>query len=566
MITHTLTQGSDDWCQFRLAHFGASEAAAMLGISNKVKRTELLHMKATGLAREFSDWLQKNVLDYGHEVEALARPIVERIIGDDLYPVTCSHGQLSASCDGLTMSEDIAFEHKQWNDTLAETVRNGVVPEEHMPQCQQILLVTGAKKVIFTVSDGTEANLVRTDVYPDEAWFKRILAGWAQFELDLDTYVPTVSEPKPVGHSPETLPALRVEVTGMVKASNLVEFKNHALAVFAGINRELTTDQHFADAEKTVKWCEEVESRLAAAKEHALSQTQSIDLLFKTIDDIRDEARSVRLELDKLVTKRKTEIKTAIVLTTKAAYDGHIASLKAETEGCWITLALPDFAGAIKGKRSIDSMRDALDTLLANAKIEADASAKHIRASLTYIKDHSAGFEFLFADKPFLVAKKADDLQLVVSTRIVAHKQAEADRLEAQRAKIAAEEQSKAEAKVRAEQVALALAATPLPSPPQQQEVLVLGAGTTSICIEPLMAEVRQVAPIQPSAVPTLTLGKIGTRLGFALTADFLRKLGFEPAGKDRSAILYNESDWQSICAALVRHINQARIPQQQAA
>jgi predicted phage-related endonuclease len=105
----------------------------------------------------------------------------------------------------------------------------------------------------------------------------------------------------------------------MVTASNLAEFKDHALSVFSGINRELTTDQQFADAEKTVKWCGEVESRLAAAKEHALSQTQSIDLLFKTIDDISAEARSVRLELDKLVTSRKVQIKENIILGGKRA-------------------------------------------------------------------------------------------------------------------------------------------------------------------------------------------------------------------------------------------------------
>jgi predicted phage-related endonuclease len=70
------------------------------------------------------------------------------------------------------------------------------------------------------------------------------------------------------------------------------------------VNRDLSTDADFADAEKAVKWCSDVESRLAAAKEHALSQTASIEALFRTIDDISAEARTVRLELDKLVTAR----------------------------------------------------------------------------------------------------------------------------------------------------------------------------------------------------------------------------------------------------------------------
>ena len=99
----------------------------MLGLSPNVRRSELLHAKHTGNPKEFSDWVREHVLDHGHAVEALARPIVENIVvGDDLYPVTRSLGRISASCDGLTIDETIAFEHKQWNADLAEQVRAGI--------------------------------------------------------------------------------------------------------------------------------------------------------------------------------------------------------------------------------------------------------------------------------------------------------------------------------------------------------------------------------------------------------------------------------------------------------
>lgn len=75
-------------------------------------------------------------------------------------------------------------------------------------------------------------------------------------------YEPSEAAPEAVGKTPDALPALRIEVTGMVTASNLEQFKAHSLAVFAAINTDLQTDQHFADAEKTVKWCGEVEDRL----------------------------------------------------------------------------------------------------------------------------------------------------------------------------------------------------------------------------------------------------------------------------------------------------------------
>ena len=204
MKIHDLQQGSPEWQAFRLTHHGASEAAAMLGLSKKTTRSELLHMKHTGTPKEFSDWVQENIINYGHVVEAMARPIIEDLIGEDLYPLTCSNedisGRLSASCDGLTMGYDTAFEHKQWNVELAASVAAGVLPEEHMPQCQQIMLVTGAKRVIFTVSDGTPNNYVHMEVLPDPAWFTRIEAGWAQFDRDLADYA-----------LPEAMPAVVAE-------------------------------------------------------------------------------------------------------------------------------------------------------------------------------------------------------------------------------------------------------------------------------------------------------------------------------------------------------------------
>jgi predicted phage-related endonuclease len=206
MKIHDLQQGTDAWHQFRLDHFGASEAAAMLGLSKQVRRTELLHMKHTGIAREFSDWVEQHILARGHEVEAMARPHVEALIGDDLYPVTCSDGKLSASCDGLTLGQELAFEHKQYAEALFSSVKNAHVPEEHMPQCQQVLMVTGAKKLLFVVSDGTPERMATVEVMPDPAWFERLRAGWAQFERDLANYVPAeVTEAAPAGRAPETL-------------------------------------------------------------------------------------------------------------------------------------------------------------------------------------------------------------------------------------------------------------------------------------------------------------------------------------------------------------------------
>ncbi|NMM21548.1 MAG: Heme peroxidase [Rhodoferax sp.] len=588
MKTHDLIQGSPEWLAYRLEHDNASEIAAVLGLSKTTTRTELMNAKHTGLGKEFSEWVQRNVLDYGHEVEAKVRPLVEALLGDDLYPVTCSNGRLSASLDGLTMSEEVAFECKQWNAEIAAQVDSGVMPEQHMPQCQQILMVTSAKKLIFAVGDGTPENLLTIEVLPDQTWFDRILAGWAQFHEDQAAYVPAEVVAQAVGHTPESLPALRIEVTGMVTASNLAQYKEHALAVFAGINKVLKTDQDFADADKIVKWCGDVEDRLVAAKQHALSQTESIDALFRTIDDISAEARRTRLELDKLVTARKLQVRTEIQQEGVSAMAEHIAALNARLGKPYMPPVPVDFAGAMKGKRSIDSIRDAVNTTLANAKIAASAVADRIQANLNTLRELAAAHAFLFADAAQIVLKAPDDLTMLVKSRISEHQAAEEKKAEQLRESIRKEEQDKlakekedkdaADLKA-AEAAALVTheavveimmpatvikAMNPAPARVQQAQVAIENVAVEAApnpgkqILEAMGIRVVDITSKEPATPPELKLGQMADRLGFTLTAAFLSELGFEPAATVKAAKLYHESDFPLICAALVKRINAA--------
>lgn len=469
IIFHDFAQGSQPWLQFRLTKFGASEAAAMLGLSKKVTRTELLHMKHTGTPKEFSDWVQKNILDYGHEVEALARPIVEEtVLHAELYPVTCSLGDLSASCDGLTMDNPVAFEHKQWSEQLAASVRDQVLPEEHMPQCQQIMMVTGAEKVLFVVSDGTADRMVHMEVLPDEEWFDRIRAGWAQFEKDLAEYVPVVHAGKPQAEAIMQLPALAVQIRGEVLTSNLPAFTSAAERFLANIKTELETDEDFSNAEETVKFCDRAEKDLELAKKSAIAQTTSIDELLRTIDYVKDELRAKRLLLTNLVKTQKEAIKGRILADARLKFADHLAAIESEIKPIRLVYAQPDFQGAIKNKRTLASLHDAVDSTLANAKIATDAIAKDVRAKLAWYKENAVGYEMLFADLDRIIYKPADDFQMLVKNRINQHKADEAKKLEVERERIKAEERKKAEEKVRIERLAeqIALAAQAVVSQP----------------------------------------------------------------------------------------------------
>lgn len=565
MITHNLVQGTAEWHAYRAAHDNASDAPAMMGCSSYKTRDQLIAERATGIVPEV-DAATQRLFDSGHRFEALARPLAEKIIGEELYACTGSENdtsRLSASFDGLTMLEDVAFEHKRLNQRLRDAlIRFGCtgadLPLEYQIQMEQQCAVSGCERVLFMASDWDDQDQLIEEMHcwytPNLELRAQIIAGWEQFHKDVAAYVPPEAKPAPVvGKTPDNLPALLIQVTGAVTASNLPEFKAHALEVFKGINRTLTTDQDFATAESTVKWCADVESRLAAAKEHALSQTATIDELFRTIDDISAEARRTRLELDKLVKARKEEIRGEIVAGGITALREHIAQLNAAMPADYMPQVPADFAGAIKGKRTVESLRSAVNDELARAKIEASNIATRIHANVKTLE--ASGL--VVPDAATLVLKAPDDLAAIIATR----KAAEQQRLEAERERIRQEEAARADREAREKLEA------------EQQAVLIVEPKSTMAeeCARPaenaanvplirgevgvVNAGLRIVSTPAPSArtgTPTLRIGTIKERLQhMSVTAEDLRALGFEPAGRERAAPLYHDDDFPAICEAI---------------
>lgn len=567
-----LIQGTDEWVAHRKKSLNASDAPAMMGCSSYKTRDQLIAERATGIIPEV-DAMTQRLFDSGHRFEGLARPLAEKIIGEYLYPCTglMDGTRLSASFDGLTMLEEVAFEHKRMNSRLRDVLSTpgctgADLPMEYQIQMEQQCAVSGCERVLFMASDWDDQDQLIEELHcwymPNLELRSRIVAGWEQLLKDIDAWVPPEAKPAPVvGKTPDNLPALLIQVTGAVTASNLPEYKAHALEVFKGINRTLATDQDFATAESTVKWCADVESRLAAAKEHALSQTATIDALFKTIDDISAEARRTRLELDKLVKARKEEIRGEIVAGGVAALRKHIDELNAAMPAPYMPQVPADFAGAIKGKRTVESLRSAVNDELARAKIEASNIATRIHANLKAIE--ASGL--VMHDDASLVLKAPDDLAAIIATR----KAAEQQRQEAERERIRQEEAARADreareklaAEQRAAQAEIAQAAqTGALAVPVAADLGTLvqekhAEAVAGLDAQQVIGTAQRAAAAAPAArtsVPTLRIGTIKERLQhMSVTAEDLRALGFEPAGRERAAPLYHDDDFPAICDSI---------------
>tara|TARA_R110000850_G_scaffold73647_20_gene161626 strand:- start:4294 stop:5898 length:1605 start_codon:yes stop_codon:yes gene_type:complete len=421
-----------------------------MGASPNVSRDELLRLKATGDEQVHDEWVEKFVFAKGHETEAKARPIAESRQGEALYPVTATEEveglKLLASYDGLTMFEDNHWEHKQFAQALYElVVSGGELEGKHYWQLEHQLLVNSNGSCTFAVSDGTKKNYAELTYYSRPERREQLIEGWKIFIQDLENYQPVESSVQLEGKTPENLPALIVEITGGVKTTNLPAYKEHAMAVLEAISTDLNTDQDFADAATTVKWCEGVEKKLELTKEQALSQTVDIDQLMRTIDDLKEATRQKRLNLNRQVESRKKEIRTEIAATARNAWASYVNEVNAKLSPCRLPEIACDVAGAMKGKRTIDTLRGAANDEVMRAKVEANRFANTIEANLNLLAEVAEGYDFLFADKQSLCLKDSEALAAIAKQRIADHKAEEEKKAEAQREKIREEERLKAE-------------------------------------------------------------------------------------------------------------------------
>lgn len=595
MKIHELTQGSPEWLAYRAQHFNASDAPAMMGCSPYKTRAKLLREMHTGVAADVDIATQKR-FDNGHRAEALARPLAEQIVGEDLYPVTGSEGRLSASFDGLTLDESTVFEHKALNaeiraafDLIDGLVGGGddapgrLLPIHHRVQMEQQLHVSGAGRALFLATEwSADGELIeqRSVWYlPDDELRGQILAGWAQFERDLQAYV-LPDTPAPAAAEPmESLPAVAVRMDGsLVVQSNLPAFGQALRAFVERVPKAPSTDNEFATTEAACKALKRAEEALDQAEANALASMADVEAMRRMVADFRKLARDTRLAAEKMVDRRKVEIKEQAVAKARAALDAHIASLNAEIAPMRLPAIAADFAGAIKGLKSVASMQDKLDQTLAVAKIAADADAKAIRANVATFKAAAEGFEFLFADLGQIVHKAADDFAAVLQARIAQHKAAEAEKAR-QRAEAearAAEQRRQAEEAARLAAEAAAAKAKEYTEGQHPQQVLKAEPATADATDRgpAAIASPRggamgagQAAAAAPAGdePATLRLGTICERLGFTMTAAFVSDtLGIKPAKTDGRAMLYREGDFGRICAALQRHIERAYAAQRE--
>jgi predicted phage-related endonuclease len=442
-------QGTQGWLDARKASDGtASELSAAAGKSKYQSRTELLAAKSTGLTVEVNTATQA-LYNKGHSAEATARVIAELIIEDEFYPTTATLDidglTLLASFDGINLTDDIIFEHKLYNKDLVVDVREGTLSEHYTLQMDQQLLVSGADKCLFMCSDGTQEKMAWCWYTTTPEKLANVVKVWKQFNADLQGYVPAVIVEAPKAEAIIDLPAVIVQVKGELTLCNIADMRPIFDKFLSEATVNLVTDNDFAQAEAESKIGRDAAKRCIATAKGVIDQTATISEVTRELEQYAAKFNALALSQEKAVKTQKEARKLAIMTAAKAAFTAHLAGIELEIKPIRLIIGQPNFPEAMKSKRLLSAIQDAVDSELARVKIEADSIAKLIRLNLCLVNG-SNQYKFLFSDIEQIIYKPFDDLKLLIESRIAAHEKAESEKLEALRIKIEAEAKRKAEA------------------------------------------------------------------------------------------------------------------------
>lgn len=440
MKVFNVEQGTQEWKALRMKHFCSSDAAAMMGDSKYKSRNELLEEKSTGLVKEVSQALQA-VFDRGHETEARAREIIEFESLGDFPPVVGTASvqglNLLASFDGLNDGDRTIFEHKQWNETLSRNVISGVLEPEHYWQLEHQLLVANgeADAVLFVVSDGTLKNRETMTYTSTSERRAKLIAGWKRFAEDLANWQPTAKQETVVGADAEGFPLVEYRVEGSLILSNIKDvlpiIKERAKEEMA---RALETDQDFADKENMNKAVKEARQRIKDAVETVKGEFVSYADFASTADQIDAVLQKLQSHGEKAVKDAKEQKKQAIAKDANANYLTYMNGINQQIppldSGRIVTIR-PDFPGAMKNKRTLESLQGAVDDELNRFKIEVDQVVTIVKQNMDWFNNSlDVDYSFLFRDMESLVSQTHEGFKAIVQQRISDHERIERERRE----------------------------------------------------------------------------------------------------------------------------------------
>lgn len=176
-------QGTPEWHKAREQAFTASIAPAMMGDGYNSRNIELEY--ALGIRERDTSKLQ-SLFEEGHAAEAEARPVFEERWGLSVSPLVgvkeVDGLKLLASFDGITMDNDLVWEHKFTSKEFDD------IPPLYYWQLEHQLLVSGAEMAVLTVTSRKTREITHYAYKAQPERQAQLIEGWKQWQKDLKSY------------------------------------------------------------------------------------------------------------------------------------------------------------------------------------------------------------------------------------------------------------------------------------------------------------------------------------------------------------------------------------------
>lgn len=221
-----------------------------------------------------------------------------------------------------------------------------------------------------------------------------------------------------------------LHVSGTVQNTNLSEFEASANAVISSINMVLETDQDFAEAKENIKACKEVEIRIGNAKNQAINSIAEVAEQNRILERLEAKFREIRLTLNRTVQSEETRRKNEII---SGGFDEVKAALAASNVSHGYRVDKSDFTEAIKGKRSLEKMQEAIEELVVGKKREISALNSIFLANIESIKKAEVDFPGLFPDKNTLSLQSIEMVDVNIESRVNQYKLKQQEREQRER-------------------------------------------------------------------------------------------------------------------------------------
>lgn len=175
-----IVQGSPEWHQWRKGGIGASESAAILGVS-PYSTPYQVWLEKTGRVKGFEG---NFATERGNDLEGKARAKYELLTMEDMPAALAQHPKfeiLRASLDGLRSDNKLILEIKCPGAESHKMAIEGKVPEHYMIQIQHQLAVTGADACHYFSYSYKDQSHALIEVLPDVEMQGKIVASALEF-------------------------------------------------------------------------------------------------------------------------------------------------------------------------------------------------------------------------------------------------------------------------------------------------------------------------------------------------------------------------------------------------